>query len=178
MFNRYVAPFLFLVTELPDKFRKWLVTVGIHEVDSHLNLLFVENGKPIPHDYVVTLTNYNMKTDSELLRERAHERVRKSVASLLLEVQSDTSKRIADFVSKFRDNINDAYTNEEAKLFVRDSVRVSSLDVTVSGTKITMTVYNIYMHPPTANPDFCDRWRKWITNQRYHTGINGVGVKY
>jgi hypothetical protein len=74
-YNRYAAPFLFLVTELPYKFRKWLVTIGVHKVDSHLNLLFVDNGVPIPHDYIVTLTNYNMKTDSEVLRERAHESV-------------------------------------------------------------------------------------------------------
>jgi hypothetical protein len=178
LFNCYTAPFLFLVTELPYEFRKWLVTIGVHEVDSHLGLLFVENGVPIPHDYVVTLTNYNMKTDSEVLRERAHESVRRSVVNLLFETPSDTSKRIADFIKKFCDNIDNVHSNEEARRFIQNSVKVSSLDVTVPGTKITTTVYNVYAHPPSANPDICDRWRKWIANQKYHTRINGVGVKY
>jgi hypothetical protein len=177
-YNRYVAPFLFLVTELPYEFRKWLVTVGVHEVDSHLRLLFVENGVPIPHDYIVTLTNYNMKTDSEVLRERAQESVRRSVVNLLFGTPSDTSKRIADFINMFRDNIDDTYSNEEARLFIQNSVKVSSLDVTVPGTKVTTTVYNVYAHPPLARPDIYDRWRKWIANQKYYTGINGVGVKY
>ena len=71
----YAPPFVFLVTGLPEDFRKWLVFTGVHEVGSHLSLLFVENGEPVPHDYVVTLTNYNMRTETEVLREHAHQQV-------------------------------------------------------------------------------------------------------
>lgn len=57
--NHYATPFMFLVTGIPADFCKWLVTKGAHEVDSHLNMLFIENGTLIPHDYIMTLTNYN-----------------------------------------------------------------------------------------------------------------------
>ena len=107
LYNRYAAPFLFLITGLPVDFRKWLVFVGAHEVDSRLHMLFVENGTPIPHDYLVTLTNYNMRTDSDLLRERANLRVRKSVTDLLFDTPSDTSQRVAEFIRQFRDNLEE-----------------------------------------------------------------------
>lgn len=176
--NRYAAPFLFLVTELPDDFREWLVVTGVHEVKSHLEVLFVENGRPVPHDYVVTLTNYNMRTDSEVLRERAHQQVRWSVISLLFDKPSDTSLRIGAFISQCRDNLEETLTDEQAKLIIRDSIRVSSLDVVVPGTNITTTVYNIYVHPPTTNANALTRWRGWIANQKFHAGVSGVGVKY
>ena len=176
--NHYAAPFLFLVTGLPEDFREWLVTTGIHEVNSHLNFLFVENGAPIPHDYVVTLTNYNMRTETELLRERAHGRVKRSVIDMLFNVPSDTSKRIADYIAKFRDNLDETLSNDEARLFIRNSISVSSLDVIVPGTKDSATVYNIYIHPPTAIPNPLDVWRKFIAAQRYYADEYGMGVKY
>lgn len=73
--HRYAPPFVFLVTGLPKDFHKWLVTTGVHEVDSHLRLLFIENGDPVPHDYAVTLTNYNMRMETEVPRECVHHRV-------------------------------------------------------------------------------------------------------
>lgn len=177
-YNRNTAPFIFLVTGLPEDFREWLVSTGIHEVDSHLSVLFVENGIPIPHNYVTALTNYNMRTDSDLLRERAHQRVHKSVVDLLFNKPSNTSRRIAEFIRINRDNLDDAYSGDQARLFVRNSVAVTSLDVTVPGTKITTTVYNVYIHPLTANWDLLDHWRKWIANQKFHADTSGVGVKY
>ena len=178
LYNRYAAPFVFLVTDLPQDYREWLVTAGVHKVDSHLSLLFVENGVPIPHDYVVTLTNYNMKTDSEVLCECTHQRVRRSVTDLLFDKPSDVSLRIADFIRKFRDNLEDTYSDAEAHRFVRNSVLVKSLDVTVPGTRITTTVYNVYIHPPTVDPRLLEHWRKWIPDQKFHADTNGVGVRY
>jgi hypothetical protein len=178
LFNRYAAPFHFLVTDLPDDYCEWLVVTGTHEVKSHLGVLFIQNGIPIPHDYVVTLTNYNMRTDSEMLRERAHQLVRWSIINLLFDKPSDTSLRIEVFINQCRDNVDETLTNEQAKLVIRDSIRVSSLDVTVPGTKITTTVYNVYIHPPTTNQTTLTRWRDWISSQKFHAGISGVGVKY
>ena len=47
--------------------------VGIHEVNSHLNFLFVENGIPLTHDYIAVFSNYNMLTETNVLRELAHQ---------------------------------------------------------------------------------------------------------
>ena len=54
LYKRYTAPFVFLVLGLLYDYRKWLVTTAIHEVDSELGFLFVENGKPVAHDYIVS----------------------------------------------------------------------------------------------------------------------------
>ena len=178
LYNRYAAPFLFLVTGLPVEFRKWLVFVGVHEVDSRLRMLFVENGTPIPHDYLVTLTNYNMRTDSDLLRERANLRVRKSVTDLLFDTPSDTSQRVAEFIRQFRDNLEETLSDDEARLFVQNSVLVDSLDVIVPGTKVSITLYNVYIHPPTANLELFERWRRWVGGQKFYAGTSGVGIRY
>ena len=66
--NRHGAPFIFLVTNLPEHFRRWLAFVGTHEVNSRLRILLVEQGSPIPHDFVITLTNYNMRVETETLK--------------------------------------------------------------------------------------------------------------
>ena len=176
--NRHAAPFLFLVTGLPEDYRRWLVTTGVHEVSSHLGLLFVENGAPIPHDYTVSLTNYNMRTETEVLRSDAHHRVRQSVIDLLFDIPSDTSRRTRDFINLYHDNLEDSLTSEQAHLLVRDSVKVTSLDITIPNTRITAPVYNVYIHPPTAIPNLLERWRKWVQCQKYYAGKSGVGVKY
>ena len=176
--HRFAPPFVFLVTGLPEDFRKWLVSIGIHEVKSHLKLLFVENGEPVPHDYAVTLANYNIKTTTEVLREAANQIVRRSITDFLFDKPSETSKRFRDFISTYRDNLSDAYSNSEAQAFVRDSVRVTSMDIVVPGTKILLTVYNVYIHPPTANPEVLKRWRDFIATQKYYADIYGVGIRY
>ncbi|KAF9783296.1 hypothetical protein BJ322DRAFT_1110179 [Thelephora terrestris] len=176
--NQYAAPFMFLVTDIPYDFRRWLVSFGVHQVSSHLGLIFVENGEPVPHDYVMTLTNYNMRTETELLRAQAHHTVRRSVVDLLFDKPSDTSQCITDFVSRYRDNMATSFSNEEARTFVKQSVLIDSLDIVVPGTKMPSTVYNLYIHPPTANPDLLERWREFIAAQKFYAGINGVGVQY
>ena len=125
LYNCYAAPFVFLVLGLPYDYRKWLVTTAVHKVDSNLCFLFVENRRPVAHDYVVSLNKYNLRTDTEVLQERAHDQVRKSVVNLLFDKPSDTSQRIAEFIRKNNDNINKHLTGEDAWLFIRNSVRVS-----------------------------------------------------
>lgn len=93
LYNRYAAPFVFLVTGIPREFQSYLIETAILTVESALGLLFVEKGIPIPHDYVTTLTNYNLRTDTEFLKVLANDRVRKSILDLLFDKPSDTSKR-------------------------------------------------------------------------------------
>lgn len=178
LMNRYAAPFLFLVTGLPGDFRDWLVATGVHEVNSNLCLIFVENGVLVPHDYAVTLTNYNMRMETDILRAQAHQKVRRSVLDLLFDKPSDTSQRVAGFIKMYRDNLEASLTDNEAILFVKNSISVSSLDVVVLGTRIKTTVYNVYVHPPSANPEVLERWRKFVSTQKYYANMNGVGVKY
>ena len=178
LYNCYAAPFIFLVTGLPLEFRKWLVTTGIHKVDSHLNLLLIENGVPVTHDYLVTLTNYNLRTETDGLRRLAHKQVIGSVLVLLFDKTSDTTNRIASFINKYRDNIDNSLLKDEACLLICNSLQVSSLEVTVPKTKITTTVYNIYIHPPTTKPIPLMLWRWFIAGQRYYADKYGVGVKY
>ena len=147
-------------------------------MDSALGVLFIENGTPVPHDYVVTLTNYNMRADSDFLKHLAKERVRKSVVDLLFDVASDTSQRIATFIRTNRDNIPDDLSDEAAQLFIRGSVRVEVLEIIVPGVRALTPVYNVYIYPPTANKERLDRWREWIAIQKYHASHNGVGVRY
>ena len=178
LYNRYAAPFVFLVLGLPYDYRKWLGTTAIHEVDSELSFLFVENGKPVAHDYVVSLDKYNLKTDTEVLRERAHDRVRKSVVDLLFDKPSDTSLRIAEFIRKNHDNINEQLTGEDARLFIRNSVQVFAHSVVYPKKKITGPVYNVYIHPPTTDPALLKNWRDFITGLEYYAGIYGLGSRY
>ena len=84
-------PFVFLVTGLPEGFYKWLVINALFPVGGQLGVLFIKNGRPVPYDYVVTLTNYNMRTDSDLLKELTKEWVRLSVVDLLFNKPSNTS---------------------------------------------------------------------------------------
>ena len=152
--------------------------VAVLEVESPLGILFVENGIPVPHDYVTTLTNYNMRTDSDFLKTLAEERVRKSVVDLLFDVPSDTSQRIGAFIRVNNDNLPDGRTEEAARIFIRNSVRVKTLEVYVPGIKALNPVYNIYMYPPTANTERLDRWREWTARLKFHAGPNGVGTRY
>ena len=119
-----------------------------------------------------------MKTTTEVFREAAHQRVRKSVTDFLFDGPSETCKRFLNFISKYRDNLDNNYSDSKAQAFVRDSIRVSSLDVVVPSTKIMTTVYNIYIHPQAANPDALKRWREFIAAQKFHANIHGVGVRY
>ena len=101
MYNRYAAPFVFLVMGIPPDFHKWLVTVGVHKVSSRLELLFIENGVPIAHDYAITLTNYNLRIDTDVLCKRVHEQVKKSVVKLLFDKPSEFSTLILKFIQRY-----------------------------------------------------------------------------
>ena len=57
-------------------------------------------------------------------------------------------------------------------------MRISSVDVIVPETKIMTTVYNVYIHPPTATPDLLKRWREFIQAQKFYADVNGVGIQY
>lgn len=52
------------------------------------------------------------------------------------------------------------------------------LEVVVPGTKMFTPVYNIYVHPPMANQELLNRWRKWISAQKFYADYNGVGIRY
>jgi hypothetical protein len=148
-------------------------------VDSHLAVLFVERGIPIPHDYVVTLTNYNMRTETSELEEQAISTVRESVVNHLFNVPTETSARVKAFIRLYHDNIRDGLSEEQALNFVRESVRVQIIKVVIpGGTKTLTPIYGVYVHPPTAVPDLLRRWRQWIESQKYHAGRYGVGIKY
>ena len=162
MYNRYAAPFVFLVTGIPPDFRKWLVIVGVHKVSSQLGLLFIKNGVPIAHDYAVTLTNYNLRIDTDILHERAHEQVKKSVVKLLFNKPSEFSTLISKFIQRYRDNIDEALSKDEALQLIQSSVRVNSLKVISPDTKTPTITYNVYIHPPTAKPEPFKSWRGYL----------------
>lgn len=157
---------------------KYLTETAIIEVASPLGILFIENGIPTPHDYITTLTNYNLRTDSEILKTRAKQHVGQSIVNLLFDVPSDTSRRIAAFIRTNRDNLPEGLTGEEAISIIRGSVKVETLEVIVPGTRALTPVYNVYIYPPTATKERLDRWRQWIAVQKYHADIYGVGIKY
>ena len=151
---------------------------GVHEVNSHLGLLFIENGMPVAHDYIVTLTNYNLRMETDRLCRLAHEQVNGSVLDLLFDKTSDTTNHIVSFINKYHDNISDSLSGDEAHLFIRNSVRVSSFEVTVPKIKIMTTVYNFYIHPPTAKPVPFASWRRFIGGQKFYADKYGMGVRY
>jgi hypothetical protein len=176
--NRYASPFIFLVTDIPDRFRDWLIFAGVKPVSSHLGVLFFEKGMPTPHDYVMFLTNYNMRTETDELKEQAIATVRESVINLLFDVPSNTSGRVTAFIRLHHDNLRDGVSEDQARNAVKDSVRVTMIEVIVPGTRTKIPIYGVYIHPPTAIPDLLKRWRQWVEGQRYYTTRNGVGVKY
>ena len=178
LYNRFAAPFVFLVTGIPEAFKDYLVETAVLEVDSALKVLFVERGIPVPHDYVMTLTNYNLRTDSDYLRGVAENSVRQSVQDLLFNVQSDTSRRIRAWIRANRDNVRSDLSDDEAWVLIRDLVKVKSLEVIVPETRALTPVYNVYLYPPTANSDRLGRWRGWIANQNFYAGNHGMGVRY
>ena len=119
-----------------------------------------------------------MRTETEVLWEYTHQRVRRSVTDHLFDKPSDTSKHILDVISRYHNNLDEGYSKEEAQALIRNSVCVSSVDVIVPHTKIMTTVYNIYIHPLTTNPDLFKRWREFIEAQKFYADMNGVGVQY
>jgi hypothetical protein len=133
-------------------------------------------GIPIPHDYVVTLTNYNMRTETSELEEQAISTVRESVVNHLFNVPTETSARVKAFIRLYHDNIRDGLSEEQALNFVRESVRVQIIKVVIpGGTKTLTPIYGVYVHPPTAVPDLLRRWRQWIESQKYHAGDMELG---
>ena len=100
------------------------------------------------------------------------------IVNHLFDRTSDTTDHIANFISKYHDNVNSSLMGEEAWSFIRNSVRVSSLEVTVPKTKVTATVYNVYIYPLTAKPTPLESWRKFIAGQQFYAEIYGMGVKY
>ena len=117
LYNRFAAPFVFLVTGIPEAFKDYLVKTAVLEV------LFVERGILVPHDYVMTLTNYNLRTDSDYLRGVAENSVRQSVQDLLFNVQSDTLRQIRVWIRANRDNVRSDLSDDEAWVLIRDSVK-------------------------------------------------------
>jgi len=177
--TRYAPPFVFLVTDIPQTFREYLVRTAVFDVDGPLGVLFVENGRPVPHDYITTLTNYNMKIETDGLKDQAKEKVRRSVMKTLFDdVGTEPRKKVEAFITVNRDNIQADLTTEEARLFVRESVKVEILEIIVPGKKILTPVYNVYIHPPTTNEELLGRWRTWASRQKFHAGNHGVGLRY
>jgi hypothetical protein len=88
------------------------------------------------------------------------------------------SERIAAFIRANRDNLQDELSDDAACLFVRNSVKVGVLQVIVPGTRTLVPVYTVYIYPPSAIQERLDRWRKWITLQKFYAGHHGVGVRY
>ena len=162
LYNQFAAPFVFLVMGIPDAFKDYLVETTVLEVDSALKVLFIKRGVPVPHNYITTLTNYNMRTDSEHLRDVAEDSVRHSVQDLLFNVPSDTSHRIHLWICANRDNVLGDLSDTEAWAFIRNLVKVESLEIIVPETKNLTTVYNVYLYPPSAIPDRLTTWRGWI----------------
>ena len=148
-------------------------------MDSPLGFLFVENGKPVPHDYITTLTNYNMKVETDILKKQAKKMVQRSVMKTLFDdVNTEPRKKTESFIMANRDNIQAGLTHEQARLFVRDSVKVEILEITVPGKKIPTPVYNVYIHPPTTDEKLLGRWRALTSRQKYRTGNHEVGLRY
>ena len=176
--RRGAAPFLFFVLNVPRDFREFLVRTVVFEVEGPLKTLFFKNGVPVAHDYVVTLKNYNMRIDTDERKEEAKTYVRNSVISKLFDKESPVSGRIKAFLMVNRDNLPNSYTDEQVLRYVRDSVQVEAFEIIVPVRKILMLVYNVYMFPPTNDPRPLDKWRKWISQQRFYTEIYGIGEKY
>lgn len=97
---------------------------------------------------------------------------------LLFNLPSDMSQHITTFIYTNRDNLPPALSEEDTYLLVRDSVRVKVLEIIVPSSKLLSPVCNIYIHPPTANTECFERWRKWISLQKFYANLHGVGVKY
>ena len=178
LYNHFAAPYMFMVTDVPSDFAKWLVQKAIHPVQSELKILFALNGEPTPCDYVLTLSNYNLPTDNEYQKDWAKTIVQRSVIRTLFDEDSETSKKVAGFIDKIRDNVPPHLSSSEAFQFIRETVKVDVLEVFVPGTRILTPVYNIYIHPPTQLEEGIKRWKNWIENQRFYAGRYGVGMKY
>lgn len=172
------APYLFFVLDLPRNFRDYLVRRAIFEVDSDLKTLFVENGRPVPHDYIMTLKNYNMSVDTEELKQQAKDRVKESVLDRMFKHNTPASNKARSFLMANRDNLPSSYSDEQVFNYIRDSIRVELLIIKLPVTKVDMPVYNLYIFPPTKTPIRLDNWRRWFDKQKYYAGVYGVGEKY
>ena len=172
------APYLYFVTGLPEHFRRSLVKTAIFEVESHLKVLFIEDGCPVPHDYVTTLKNYNMPVDNDEECNAAVDRVRESVINKLFDNESLTTHHVKVFLRSNNDNFPKSFSEQEALDYMRDSVYVKMHQIFTPVTRILTPVYNVYIFPPTKSPESLSRWRKWISKQTFFAGIYGVGVKH
>ena len=173
--RRGAPPYLFLVTDLPLLLREYLIKTAVIEVESSLRTIFVEAIDPVPHDHVTTLQNYNMTTDTEEEKDRAVEIVRRSVCDKLFDHGSTTAQHVRAFLSANRDNYPTSWTEERVWAFTRNSIQVGLLHVVVPTTKILTPVYNVYIYPPTRDPERLARWRKWVVKQTYyHWGQGGT----
>ena len=176
--RRGATPYLYFVTGLPEHFRRFLVETAIFEVESDLKILFIEDGCPVPHDYVTTLKNYNMPVDNEEEYNTAVDRVCESVIDKLFDKESLTTHHVEVFLRANCDNFPKSFSEQKILDYMRGSVRVELLQVFAPVTKILIPVYNVYIFPPTRDPERLLRWRKWIAKQTFFTENYGVGVKH
>ncbi|KAF9789376.1 hypothetical protein BJ322DRAFT_1018047 [Thelephora terrestris] len=77
---RGAPPYLFLVTDIPALLRELLIKNAVFNVNSTLKTLFFKVSDPVPHDYVMTLKNYNLPVDTEDEQAKAVKAVRQSAA--------------------------------------------------------------------------------------------------
>ena len=141
-------------------------------------MLFFKSRTPVVHNYIVTLKNYNMRINTDEWKEEAKTWVRDSVINKLFDKESPVSGHIKAFLMVNHNNLPSLYTDEQVLRYVHNSVRVEVLKIIIPVRKLLMLVYNVYMFPPTNDPKPLDKWRKWISQQKFYTEIYGIGEKY
>lgn len=176
--SKFARPYLFLVTDIPDDFAKWLVETAIHPVRSELKVLFAVDGESNPCDYITTLSNFNFRTDTEHLKECARDAVRNIVIRTLFIDDTAFKRGLENFIFKHRDNIPSSLSHPEAVTFIRNSVKITSFEVVVPKVSIRAMIYNVYIHPPTKNVADIEVWKSSIMRQRFYAGKYGVGTRY
>ena len=176
--RRGAPPYLFLVSNVPRPFQEYLVKEAIFAVESGLKTLFFEAANPVPHDYVTTLKNYSMSTDTTEEQAAAIEIVRRSVVDRLFDHESNIATHLKSFLFTTRDNLPGSYSEERVRMYVRNSVRVELLHVVAPNTKILTPVYNVFIFPPTRDPKKLLQWRKWLWKMSFYTAEHGVGERY
>jgi hypothetical protein len=105
--NCHTSPFIFFKTDILEHFCNWLVLQGVKSIANHLSVLFFEGGVPIPHAYIVALTNYNMRMETDELKEQAIAMVHKSVTNTFFDAPSNTLNHIAAFIRLHHNNLHD-----------------------------------------------------------------------
>ena len=179
--RRDTPPYCALIGDLTEGQAKNLIARQFIATENDV-FIFIEYN-PQPSSFVTTLKGFFFFETSP---SQTKVDVDEIIAATLFEGgnTSRTVMRVKRFLAAYRDNIPEPFGDiDNTVRFLRKSIMVEHLelvrkaDVGTGGGK-GHPAWNVYIHPPTADPDRLHEWKKLIRSTDFVTLDKGTGTTH